>query len=167
MKIYFGCGRHRMNGFIGVDIAKMDTVDVVHDMNVFPYPFEDDSAEEILLIDILEHLPDTVRVIEEVWRICRNGAVVKINVPYYNSLGASQDPTHIRFFTEHTFDYFTEDGATWLSAYNYYSNARFKILSVMPGQSRLLSFLPRRMQFFMAHHFATIHNIEIVLKALK
>jgi len=167
MKINLGCGNHRMEGFIGVDRVKMDAVDVVHDLNVFPYPFCDDSIDEVHLFNILEHLPDTIRVIEEVWRICKGGAIVRIGVPYYNSPGASADPTHLRFFTESTFDYFTEDGATWLSAYNYYSHARFAIHSVKLVQRSILNLLPRTMQLFLAHHFATVHSIEFTLEARK
>ncbi len=156
-----------MEGFIGVDRIKMEAVDVVHDMNVFPYPFADDSIEEAHLFNILEHLPDTIRVIEEIWRICKPGAVVRIGVPYYNSPGAFADPTHLRFFTESTFDYFTEDGASWLSAYNYYSHARFKIHSVKLIQRSWLNFLPRRVQLLLAHHLATVHGIEATLEVLK
>jgi hypothetical protein len=82
-------------------------------------------------------------------------------------MGACMDPTHVRFFTEHTFDYFTEDGTMWLSAYNYYSHARFKILSVTPDQRGFLNFLPQKLQFFLAHHLATVHNIEFILEAVK
>jgi len=167
MKIYFGCGNHRMEGFIGVDRLKTRAVDVIHDMNRFPYPFRDSTAEEVHLINVLEHLPDTIRVMEEIWRICKNEATIKINVPYYNSPGAFQDPTHVRFFTEHTFDYFTEDGALWLSAYNYYSHARFEILSVELNQRGILKLLPKRVQIFFAHHFATIHGIDFTLKTVK
>ena len=156
-----------MEGFIGVDRLKTGAVDVIQDMNRFPYPFRDNSVEEVLLINVLEHLPNTIRVMEEIWRICKNEATIKINVPYYNSQGACQDPTHVKFFTEHTFDYFTEDGAAWLSAYNYYSHARFKIQSITLDQKKILAVLPKRIQLFLAHHLATVHNIEFTLKAVK
>lgn len=167
MKIYFGCGQHKINGFIGVDKIQMDAVDLIHDMNLFPYPFLDNCIDEILLINILEHLPDTVRVIEEIWRICKQDATVRISVPYYNSPGACSDPTHVRFFTESSFDYFTKDGATGLSVYNYYSKARFDITAIAPCQKRILNFFPKKIQYFLAHHLCTIHNIEFVLQAIK
>ena len=167
MKLYFGCGKHRVEGFIGVDKIKTGQVDIVHDMNVYPYPFAEDSVDEVLLIHILEHLADTIKVVEEIWRICKDGAVIRIEVPYYNSAGASQDPTHKSFFTENTFDYFTQSGTTPLSEYNYYSSARFKILSVVPDQKRILHILPKRIQWFLAHHLATIHSLRFGLKVIK
>lgn len=132
MKIHLGCGKSKRPGYIGVDIAQLPEVDIVHDLNIFPYPFKDNEADDFLLENILEHLPNTITVMEELWRICKNGAKVEIWVPYYNSPGAHADPTHLRFFTENTFDYFTPDGETWLSYYNYYSRARF-ILLIKPN----------------------------------
>ena len=167
MKLYFGCGRHRVEGFIGVDKTQTGQVDVVHDMNVYPYPFADNSVDAVLLINILEHFPDIIKVTEEIWRICKDGARIRVEVPYYNSAGACQDPTHKSFFTENTFDYFTELGATTLSHYNYYSSARFKILSVAPDQRRIFHLFPKRIQWLLAHHFATIHSLKFELEAIK
>lgn len=104
---------------------------------------------------------------EELWRVCRPGGLVHILVPYYNAAGAFQDPTHVKFFTERTFEYFTEDGATDLSQYNYYSHARFEIVSLELHQRRLLKFLPWRVQLLLAHHLATVHALEVVLKTIK
>ena len=120
-----GCEKRKRVGYVGVDKLALDGVDVVHDLNAFPYPFEDDSINEVLLTHVLKHLPDTICVMEEVWRICRSGAAINIVVPYYNSPEASQDPTHVRFFTEKTFDYFTLE-----SSYNFYTKARFQIASM-------------------------------------
>ncbi len=167
MKINFGCGEHKLPGFIGVDKVKTKAADVIHDMNCMPYPFADDSVDEILMSHILEHLPDTISVMEEIWRISKNNARITIIVPYYNSVGAFQDPTHVRFFTERTFDYFSLDNDSEFSKWNYYSKARFKIISVNPVQKKILSFLPRRIQWFLAHHFSTIHHLKYELQVLK
>ena len=71
MKLYFGCGNHKVEGFIGVDKVKTAHADILHDMNVYPYPFADNTVDEALLINILEHFPDIIRVMEEIWRICK------------------------------------------------------------------------------------------------
>ncbi len=167
MKIHFGCGNSKASGYVGVDIVNLNDVDIVHDLNIFPYPFESDVAKEILLINILEHLSNTIAVMEECWRICKNDALVKIQVPYYNGPGASQDPTHVRFFTENSFDYFTPDGYTQLSHYNYYTTARFHILNIKPEQRKFLYLLPQKYQWFLAHHLATVHGLTVLLSAVK
>jgi SAM-dependent methyltransferase len=123
LKVNLGCGNQPKRGFVQLDRYPGEHVDIVHDLNEFPYPFETDSVDEIWMFHVLEHLPDTCRVLEEIHRILKLGAVADIFVPYYNSVGAYTDPTHVRFFTLQTFDYF-EPG----SQFSYYSKARFKIL---------------------------------------
>ena len=97
-KVDFGCGASKKNGFIGVDILKLDGVDIVHNLTSFPYPFEDNSVDEIWMDNVLEHLPNPMRVVEELWRISRNGTKIIIAVPYFRSHYAFIDPTHVNFF---------------------------------------------------------------------
>ncbi len=120
MKLNLGCGNIKIDGFTGVDHVKTQATDVVHSLDAFPYPFEESSVDEILMDNVLEHLVDVVKVMEELHRLLKPGGLLKINVPYAKSDGAFKDPTHKHFFTERTFQYFTED-----YTYNYYSNARF------------------------------------------
>lgn len=167
LKLHLGCGKSVLPGYIGVDLSAQLGVHVVCDLSRKPWPFEDSSVERCIMINLLEHLPDTIQVMEELWRVSRPGGIVHVQVPYYNSAGAFQDPTHVKFFTERTFDYFTEDGVTELSHYNYYSRARFEIVKIDFHQRQLLKKLPRRVQIFLAHHLATIQAMDVVLKAVK
>jgi len=96
---------------------------LVHDLNIMPYPFADNSIEEIIADNILEHLDDVVVVMEELYRVCRNGAIIKISLPYYKSSGAFSDPTHKHFFTENSFQCFTVG-----HEYHFYTKAKFKIV---------------------------------------
>lgn len=123
-KLDLGCGKRKREGTIGIDFNSDTQADVVHDLTKFPYPFEDNYFEEIYCRHILEHLPDMVKVMEELHRIAMPGCKIFIEAPYWSSYRAFTDPTHVRFFTENTFNYFTP----W-SAMNFYSKARFKILS--------------------------------------
>jgi len=122
MKLNLGCGNKKIDSYTGVDFICNDNVDIVHDLNLFPYPFGDGTIDEILMDNVLEHLNDLIAVMEELDRILKPGGILKINVPYAKSDGAFKDPTHKHFFTERTFQYFSEN-----YEYNYYSKARFKI----------------------------------------
>ena len=130
MKINMGCGRTIMRGWVNVDkfeyplpadIRSYTTQYVKHDLNTFPYPFEDNSADYIILSHVLEHLDDVVAVMEECYRILKPRGKLEIVVPYYKSKNAFSDPTHKHFFTEKSMDYFTG------SRYDWYSKARFII----------------------------------------
>lgn len=167
VKIHFGCGKSKLPGHIGVDIQRLPGVDVVSDLEKPGWPFRDSCVDECVMRNILEHLENTIVVMEEIWRICKVGGLVHIWVPYYNSPGAFQDPTHVRFFTERTFDYFTPDSTTELSHYNYYSQARFEIIKLELKQRRILNYLPWRYQLYFAHHLATAHAMEVTLKVVK
>lgn len=118
-----GCGQRKVRGAIGIDFNSNTDADVIHDLTQFPYPFENNYFEEIYCNHILEHLPDLVKVMEELHRVAKPKCKIFIAVPYWTSYRAFVDPTHVRFFTEKTFDYFTEE-----SKMNFYSKARFKVV---------------------------------------
>jgi predicted SAM-dependent methyltransferase len=58
MKLNLGCGSDYRQGYINVDRVS-GVADVVHDLNVFPYPWSDNSVDEIVARHILEHLEDS------------------------------------------------------------------------------------------------------------
>ena len=123
--INLGCGKTRIPDSIGVDcVAIPGSVDVIHDLNVIPYPFADDFADEIHFYHVLEHLDDPVAKLEEIHRILKTGGVLHMRVPHFSSNGAFTDITHKRPFSYYSFDVF-EEGAY----HAYYSKVRFDILN--------------------------------------
>lgn len=125
IKLDIGCGRSKKEGFTGLDQLKLPGVDIIHDLNNYPYPFADNSVNEIWMDNILEHLKDPVRAIEEVHRISAHGARVTISVPYFRSLYAVIDPTHRNFISSQWFNYF-DPGHLFCCKYAY-SPARFRV----------------------------------------
>lgn len=121
-----GCAFRKPNGYWGIDRVHVPGVDQVHDLAQFPWPLPDNHFEEIRVWHILQFLPDTVRTIEEVWRVARPNARVTIAVPYYASALAFGDPAHSRYFTEETFKFFTTD-SWYIRHHGAYTNARFTI----------------------------------------
>lgn len=119
-----GCGRTRIPGSIGVDCVKIpDSVDVVHDLNVLPYPFESNFADEIHFYHVLEHLDNPVAKLEEIHRILKPGGVLYMRVPHFSSNGAFTDITHKRPFSYFSFDVFEEG-----NYHSFYTKVRFEIL---------------------------------------
>lgn len=107
MKILdLGCGKRKRPGSIGVDYSDRHNADVIHNLNVFPYPFFDQEIDQIYMDNVLEHLDDPLKVMEEIYRICKPGARIEISVPYFRSLWAFIDPTHKNYFTVDSFAYY-------------------------------------------------------------
>lgn len=82
---------------IGVDIVRCDEgVDIVHDLTIFPYPFEDNSVDALHASHFVEHLdgPERMKFMDECYRILKPGGKMRLTHPYYKSVRAVQDPTH-------------------------------------------------------------------------
>jgi len=128
-KLDLGCGQSKKEGFIGVDILPFDNVDIVHDLKKFPYPFEDNVVDEIWMDNVLEHIPNPIKVVEEIYRIAKPDCKITISVPYFRSMYAFIDPTHVNFFGYFWFAYF-DPTHIFNQRYNY-SKATFKIEKII------------------------------------
>jgi len=86
MKLNMGCGEYDKRsgeGWVNVDVRPEVNPDVVWDLEKTPYPWPDESAEEILLKDVLEHLSwrVTESVLRECFRILKRGGRIYIQCP--------------------------------------------------------------------------------------
>jgi len=106
MKINIGCGTNIKEGFTNIDLIKNKGVDIVHNLNEYPYPFKDSSVEEIYARDIIEHLDDPNQFIRELWRIGKPNCKIWIRTPHFSSLYAWADLTHKRPFSYFVFDHY-------------------------------------------------------------
>jgi len=118
-----GCGRKHRAGAVNLDRTPASNPDVVHDLDVTPWPFADNRFDQVYAFDVIEHLADVVAAMEELHRICRNGASIEISVPHFSSGNAFTDPTHRHFFSRFSFDYFDSS-----HEFAFYSEARFRVV---------------------------------------
>jgi hypothetical protein len=95
LKLDIGCGKNKKEGFIGVDSLALDGVDIVHDLRT-PWPWADQSVDEIHCSHFLEHLTAQERVhfMNEAWRVMKVGAKAAVITPHWASNRAYGDPTH-------------------------------------------------------------------------
>lgn len=103
LKLNLGCGHRRLDGWVNVDHSPALAPDMVVDLETLPWPWPDDSAEEVLLSHVLEHLgptpADFLAIMTELWRVCRPGARVTVVVPHPRHDSYLNDPTHVRPIT--------------------------------------------------------------------
>lgn len=119
-----GCGSSKTPGAIGLDISADTDADIVHDLDVFPYPIDDDCFDQILLQDVIEHVAEPMRVFAELRRIIRPGGSVQLRTPHFSSVLAYGDPTHKQYFSTIAIRQLADP------RFAHYSDARFEVVHV-------------------------------------
>lgn len=104
----FGCKDRKILGAIGVDVDPAVNPDVLCNFHKFPYPFEDNYADEIYAKHIIEHLDHPKMFVEEIFRILKPGGVVFIETPHFSNYVAYADPQHKLYYSYFMFRRFIE-----------------------------------------------------------
>jgi hypothetical protein len=113
VRLNLGCGDKKIDGWVNVDKVAAALPDKIVDLEVSPWPWPDNSADEVLLSHVLEHLgarPDVyLGIIKELYRVCRDGAKVTIIVPHPRHDHYLNDPTHVRPITAEGIAMFSQE----------------------------------------------------------
>ena len=116
IKLDIACGQSKNEGCVGIDIADVEGVDIVHDLREFPWPIEDGAVEDAVCSHYVEHTyplggPDDglIAFMNELYRVMAPDSVCRIIHPYAHSDRAFQDPTHTRFIPDATWFYFDRE----------------------------------------------------------
>jgi predicted SAM-dependent methyltransferase len=127
MKINVGCGMNYLDKFINIDFNPEVKADVYCDLTKFPLPFADNSVDYILMSHTLEHIPQNkyYGFLEELYRICKPGAILDISVPHFTSTIAAPMPYH---YTQFGLDSFRTFEPVSNENKERYCGARFKVL---------------------------------------
>jgi len=102
------CGGNKHKNFIGIDKRRLKGVDIVHDLEKFPWPIGKEEVIQALASHIIEHIKPWkfLDFMDEIWRIMKPGGQLFISMPYGVSGGFQQDPTHCNACNEATWTYF-------------------------------------------------------------
>ena len=129
MILNIGCGMKPLEGAVNHDRDfYFDHVDITHDLDEIPWPWEDDTFDEIYIIGVLEHLKEFVQSVEECHRILKLGGRIHMSVPHALAESSYNDPTHRWFLTTKSMDYFIE-GTQYGRTYGFYSPMRWSKIS--------------------------------------
>ena len=133
MKLNLGSRERNFAGYTSVDLCP--PADVIADLSK-PWPWADSSVEAVKAFDVIEHIEDKIHFMNELWRVCRSGAVVEIEVPNAcHGAGGFQDPTHKSYWTMNSFQYFQAgSNAVKRFAKSYGITARFKVIAITERQ---------------------------------
>lgn len=109
MKINLGSGHHKLAGYVNIDNRASVNPDVLCDITE-GLPFDDNSVDEVLALEFLEHIPiqSTIFVINEIWRVLKKDGIFKSRTPDAEyGQGAWIDPTHVNPWVEGRWLYFS------------------------------------------------------------
>ena len=140
MKLNMGCGNNKLAGYVNVDQSEVCGPDFVWNLESLPWPWDDDSVDAVMFNHSLEHLGEDSRtflgIMKELYRVCKDGAEISINVPHPRHDNFIGDPTHVRIITPQLltlFDRNANDEWKKMGAANtplaYYLDVDFKIKS--------------------------------------
>ena len=124
-RLNLGCGFDIRPGYVNFDTCSLPGVDVVAPVDPFypRLPFADGEFDEIVAFHVLEHIANKAAIIEEIWRIARHNAVIKIKLPDRNHSDAFLDPSHLSYWEADTIDFYLPGHLR-----SYYSPAKFGLL---------------------------------------
>lgn len=101
-----GCGTNKTPGAVGLDYNPRTAADVIHDLGVFPYPFADNEFDRIVSNHVIEHLPDVMNFVAELYRITKPGGQIRLLTPHCTNPDWASDPTHRNHINSYTFNVF-------------------------------------------------------------
>lgn len=148
MQLLLGCGSNRdkkidrhgkfeWDGLVTVDIDPAHKPDVIHDLEVLPLPFGDDTADEIHAYEVLEHTGTQgdwrffFAQFSDFWRVLKPGGILYGSVPRWDQVWAWADPGHKRVIAAESFVFldqrsYADVGATPMTDYRGIYKADFR-----------------------------------------
>lgn len=188
LKLDLGSGQSPRDGFEGVDIAKAPGVTHVLNLWQFPWPWADNSVDELHCSHFVEHIPmeyvgdahttpgkvnphlgkDLLfAFFDECFRILKPEGTMTVIVPAARSNRAFQDPTHRRFIVAETFCYLSEEWrkGNRLDHYGVKCNFIGNVTHTMLMEESTRSAEAQNLRF--NHYWNTILDFHCIMKAVK
>ena len=155
---------HDWTKLVTLDFNGDHNPDVVHDLNVFPWPFADNTFDEVHAYEVMEHLVqqgDFKRFFQdfsEIWRVLKPGGLFCGTSPAWNSPWAWGDPGHTRIISRECLIYldqmeYSQIGRTPMTDYRFCYSADLECVASEIENGTYLYGLK-------AHKPARVHDAE-------
>ncbi len=129
VRVELGCGftkRTDPHPFIGIDGYGYEGVDIVKDLER-GLPFSDESVDIIFASHFLEHVNNLIGLMDECWRVLKRNGVLELICPWWESVYAHANPSHVRLIHEGLFGYW-QSQPTKMDKEAYNVHAQFDII---------------------------------------
>lgn len=122
-----------IDGRKGYETVDMEGSDIICDLND-GIPVPDNSVGVINASHVLEHLKDPLKSMTEIHRVLADGGWAFIDVPSTDGRGAWQDPTHISYWNQNSFLYYTRQSQARYIRNNTVRFQDFRCQTHFPGK---------------------------------
>lgn len=162
IRLNLGCGTGRTNergepleGYTHIDISKDCNPDIVMDINKYPWPFKDESVNEAFCSHFLEHLDgmERIKFFNELYRVMKPNAVIKIITPAPFTHRYMQDPTHkFPIIVQEFYNYLNKDARKAMGIEHYPITANFEWSGFFQDNPELMTGRNDEFRNFHARH---------------
>jgi len=130
MKLHLGCGDEYREGWVNVDHLSPIADEHVN-LASFPWPWEDNVAEEVYLEQVLEHFDRPEFVLREIHRVLAPGGTVHVITPHRDSVSACMID-HRAFFSRCFFETFTNPTHYWIKQHGdcWFEEVSYRVLII-------------------------------------
>ncbi len=141
-------GREDWSGLVTLDFNDDHKPDVVHDISKLPLPFDDNSADEILAFEVMEHVGQQgdwrffFDQWSDIWRILKPGGMFLGTSPHWSSPWCWMDPGHVRAFGPEMMvflsqpNYTKQVGITPMTDYRFHYKADFDLVHSVVNEAK-------------------------------
>jgi ubiquinone/menaquinone biosynthesis C-methylase UbiE len=180
MKLNIGGGDVRLEGFVNLDYDEYSKPDYVVDLEKDRFPFEDNTVETVVAHHVFEHLGEGYfHCLQELYRVCKHGAIVDIRVPHHRHDSFASDPTHRRPITivglqlfSKKFNKYCKDQGYASSRLGEFFNIDFEVLDYkyIPDDRctvKFQSFTLEQLEDYTNEHNNIIKEVQVKLIVIK
>lgn len=142
-----GCGDRIIPGAVNHDVRKhRPEIEIIHDLNSLPWPWTDNSFDQIQAISVFEHLDiNLLHALDECWRILKPGGQLVVKYPLWDAPTAHDDPTHRWWWSDRALEVFDPD-TKYGKDHPYYTDKKWEILDkgIIKGRNVKARMRPRK-----------------------
>lgn len=146
-RLNVGCGRNIRPGWVNLDSATLPGVDLACDLEQLrdtPIALPDQTVQSFLLSHVLEHVRDSLGLMQELWRLALPDALAVVRVPHGGSDAAWADQTHVRAYFHGSFGFFSQPHY-WRADYGYRGDWQPEIIQLLVDPARCAGLSPQQM----------------------
>ena len=149
-----GCGRTYIKNAINVDFFETEYCDEIVDLNKFPWPWEDNSIDEVYMLYFIEHFnsAQVINIFKEIHRILKVNGLLHIQCPHFSSMLSLTCPDHKKAFSITTFNFL--EGNNYILSQPLFKKelAKINFSTMLPSENKYVDFDLQKTEINVGQH---------------